>query len=109
MSVLIKGGYYAISKQFLNITLKPTTIWNSGIILTNENKVICTVKPDNENKLKFEKYKDTSLLLLNNSIIYENKKLFNYYIDLSLTNDDFIFNEDRFNTCIIYEYFTKLS
>jgi hypothetical protein len=104
MSAFIKGGYYAVSKQILNITLKPTTLWHNGIILTNENKVISILNPENENKLKLVNYKDTSVLLLNNSIIYENKILFNYNLDLSLTDDDFTFNKDRFASCVSYEY-----
>jgi len=104
MSVFIKCGYYVVSKQILNITLNPTILWHNGIILTNENKVISTLNPENENKLKLVNYKDTSVLLLNNSIIYENKKLFNYNLDLSLKYDDFSFNKDRFNECVTYEY-----
>ena len=108
MSVFIKCGYYAISKQILNITLKPSTLWHSGFILTNKNKAISTLNPQNENKLKLVNYNDSAVLLLNNSIIYENNKLFYYNMELSLTNDDFIFNKDRFGTCIDYEYI-KLS
>lgn len=104
MSVFIKGGYYAVTKQILNITLKPTTIWHNGIILTNKNKVISTLNPQNENKLKLVNYTDTAVLLLNNSIIYENKNLFNYNLNLFLTDEDLIFNKDRFNSCVIYEY-----
>ena len=104
MSVFINCGYYAVSKQILNIILKPTILWHNGIILTNENKVISTLNPENENKLKLVNYKDTSVLLLNNSIIYENKNLFNYNVDLSLKYDVVGFNEDRFKTCIKYEY-----
>jgi hypothetical protein len=84
--------------------VKPTTLWHNGIILTNKNKVLATLNPENENKLVLVNYKDTAVLLLNNSIIYENKKLFNYNLDLSLTDDDFIFNKDRFDSCIIYKY-----
>jgi hypothetical protein len=104
MSIFIKCGYYAVSKQVLNITLKPTKLWHKGIILTNKNYVISTLNPDNENKLKLVKYNDMVALLLNNSIIYENKKIFTYNLDLSLTGDDFLFNKDRFNKCIDYEY-----
>jgi hypothetical protein len=104
MSVFIKGGYYAVSKQILNITLKPTILWHNGIILTNENKVISTLNPENENKLKLVNYKDTSVLLLNNSIIYENKNLFNYNLDLSLKYDVVSFNKNRFDEYVTYEY-----
>lgn len=108
MSVFIKGGYYAISKKLLNITLKPTTLWHNGVILTHKNKVISTLNPENENKLELVNYNDTAVLLLNNSIIYENKKLFNYNLDLSLIDDDFLFNKDKFNSCINYEFTTNI-
>ena len=104
MSVFINCGYYAVSKQILNIILKPTILWHNGIILTNENKVISTLNPENENKLKLINYKDTSVLLLNNSIIYENKNLFNYNLDLSLKYDVVGFNKNRFHDCVTYEY-----
>ena len=106
MSVFIKGGYFAFSKQLLNISLKPTTLWHNGIILTNKNQVLSTLNPDIENKLKLVCYKDTAVLLLNNAIIYENKKLFNYYLDLSFKNDfnDFLFDKNRFNSCIDYQW-----
>ena len=104
MSVFIKAGYYAISKQILNITLKPTTVWHNGLILTNKNMVISTLNPEKENKLELVNYKDSTVLLLNNSIVYDNKKLFYYKLNLSLTNDDFIFNKERFNNCINYIY-----
>jgi hypothetical protein len=103
MSLLIKCGYYAISKHVLNLTLKPTNIWHNGIILTNKNKVISTLDSENENKLKMIKYNDMAVLLLNNSVIYENKKLFSYNLDLSLIDDDLFFKRDRFDSCIDYE------
>ena len=56
------------------------------------------------NKLELVNYKDSTVLLLNNSIVYDNKKLFYYKLNLSLTNDDFIFNKERFNNCINYIY-----
>jgi hypothetical protein len=104
MSMFIKGGYYAISKKVLNITLRPTTIWYNGIILTSKNKVISTLNPENENKLELINYNDTAVLLLNNSIIYENNKLFYYNLDLSLKYDDFIFNKERFHKYIHYDF-----
>jgi len=107
MSVFIKAGYYAFSKQILNITLKPTYVWHNGLILTNKNMVISTLNPEKENKLELVNYKDSTVLLLNNSIVYDNKKLFYYKLNLSLTNDDFIFNKERFNNCINYVYIKK--
>ena len=100
MSVFIKSGYCAFSKQILNITLKPTTVWHNGLILTNHHQVLSTLNPANENKLKLVNYRDSNVLLLNNSIIYQDNKLFNYTLNLSLTDDEFTFNKERFNKFI---------
>jgi hypothetical protein len=104
MSIFIKAGYYAVSKQHLNITLMPTTIWHKGIILTKKNKVISTLNHENENKLELVNYNHSTVLLLNNSVIYENKNLFFYNLDLSLTDDNFIFNKYRFDAYVNYEF-----
>jgi hypothetical protein len=104
MSMLIRGGYYAVKKQILNVNLKPTTLWHEGLILTNKNMVITRLNPKKENNIELVNYKNTALLLLNNTVIYENNKLFNYNIDLSFTNDDFIFNKYRFDKCISYDF-----
>ena len=104
MSIFMKGGYYSVSKQILNITLKPTTIWHYGIILTNKNKALSTLNPHNENKLELVNYNHSAVLLLNNSIIYENKNLFFYNLDLSLTDDNFIFNKYRFDAYVNYDF-----
>ena len=101
-SIELPTTYYAVSKQILNITLKPTYVWHNGLILTNKNMVISTLNTEKENKLELVNYKDITVLLLNNSIVYDNKKLFYYKLNLSLTNDDFIFNKERFNNCINY-------
>ena len=103
MSVFIKGGYYAVSKQFLNITLKPTTKWHHGL-LSFHNKVISTIDPLKENKLEMIQYNNMAVLLLNNGIIYENKKLFTYDLELALTENDFLWRKDILASCIDYEY-----
>jgi len=102
--MFIRGGYYAVKKQILNIKLKPTNLWHEGLILTNNNMVITRLNPRKEHNIELVNYKNTALLLLNNSIIYENDKLFNYNIDLYFTDDDFIFNKNRFDKCISYQY-----
>ena len=104
MSVFIRGGYFAFSKKLLNITLKPTTAWHHGLLLTNKNQVITTLNPQKENKLELKHYPGTTVLVLNEEIIYEHKKLFTYYLDLALTEDDFIWNKDKVASCIKYEY-----
>jgi hypothetical protein len=104
MSMLIRGGYYAVKKQILNVRIKPTTSWHEGLILTNKNMVITRLNPRKENNIELVNYKDTAVLLLNNSIIYENNKLFYYNIDLTFTNEDYIFNKQRFDKCIRYDF-----
>jgi hypothetical protein len=104
MSMLIRGGYYAVKKQILNVNLKPTTLLHEGLILTNKNMLITKLNLKKENNIELVNYKDTALLLLNNTVIYENNKLFNYNINLSFKNDDFIFNKNRFDKCIHYDF-----
>ena len=93
----IRGGYYAFTRQILNVRIKPTTAWHEGFILTNKNMVITRLNTRKENNIELANYKDTIVLLLNNSIIYENNKLFYYDINLSFINDDFICNKQRFD------------
>jgi hypothetical protein len=105
MSIFIRGGYYAFSKKLLNITLKPTTVWHNGLLLTNNNKVISTLNPSEENKLELVYYGSTAMLLLNNGIIYENKKLFTYNLELVLAFPDEDFSlKERFASCIDYKF-----
>jgi len=103
MSVLFRGGYHVFTRQIVNITLQPTAVWHNGNIVTNKNMLLSTLQPHKENKLEMINYDDTAVLLLNNNIIYENKKLFTYKINLSLTDDDFTFNKSRFDSCIRYQ------
>jgi len=104
MSVFIRGGYYAFSNKLLNIRLKPTNVWHTGLVLTNKNKFISNLNPSRENKLELLWCKNTAVLLLNNSIIYEDKKLFTYQLNLALTPADIIWSKERFASCIDYEW-----
>ena len=109
--MFIRGGYYAFSKQLLNITLKPTTVWHNGLLLTKHNKVISTLNPSKENKLelvelvKLGRHGSTAALLLNNDVIYEDEKLFTYNLELvlALSDDDFLLKE-RFASCVEYKF-----
>jgi hypothetical protein len=87
MTFLIKGGYDIFRKQVLNISLKRTNIWTQGIVTVRQNKYVCGIIPLNENKLEIVKYDNRHALLLNNSIIYEDRKLFTYKIDLQVGSD----------------------
>ena len=105
MSFLIKAGYDAIRKQVLNVSLKPNTLWHTGMVLVNKNMVVCTLNPRNENTLEVVNYNDTATLLLNNAIIYENNKLFTYKIDLAVTDNESLYLDDRsLENLIEYDY-----
>jgi hypothetical protein len=105
MSAFIKGGYSAVSKQFLNITLKPTTVWHTGLLLNHKNKVLSTLHPSKENKLEMIQYNNMTVLLLNNGIIYEDKKFFSYYLEFSLMENDFQWTtKDILASYIDYDY-----
>jgi hypothetical protein len=51
MSMLIRGGYYAVKKQILNVNLKPTTLLHEGLILTNKNMLITKLNLKKENNI----------------------------------------------------------
>lgn len=109
MSFLIKGGYDVFRQQILNIALKRTNIWTQGLITVKTNKFVCGLVPLNENKLEIVKYNNRHALLLNNSIIYEDNKLFTYDIDLQVGSDLFEgvpvdLNNKEFYNFIDYHY-----
>uniref|UniRef100_A0A6C0IMY4 Uncharacterized protein n=1 Tax=viral metagenome TaxID=1070528 RepID=A0A6C0IMY4_9ZZZZ len=104
MSFFIRGGYDTIRKQVLNISLKPTAIWHNGMVLVNKSMVVCTLHPHNVNTLELVNYNDTATLLLNNSIIYENRKLFTYKINLTVTDDSLILNDRSLDKVMDCEY-----
>lgn len=82
MSFIIKGGYDVFRKQILNVSLKPTDKWTQGLLFVKHNRFVYNLVPRYDNKLEMVKYNDIHALLLNNTIIYENKKLFTYKLDL---------------------------
>jgi hypothetical protein len=83
MTFIIKGGYDILRKQILNISLKRTNVWANGLILTKNNMYLGSVSPINENELEIRNYDNMNVLLLNNKIIYEDNKLFEYKIELN--------------------------
>jgi hypothetical protein len=78
MSFVIKGGYDAIRKQVMNISLKRAEKWTSGIVMIKKNIFLYNLVPRYDNNIEIVKYNDIHALLLNNAIIYEDKKLFTY-------------------------------
>ena len=82
MSFLIKGGYDAFRKQVVNISLRRTDKWINGLLMVQKNMYVGSLLPVNENHIEIVKYGDTNVLLLNDNIVYENKKLFSYKLEL---------------------------
>ena len=83
MSFVIRGGYDTFRKQVLNVTLKHSDKWSQGLVMVKHNMFLSQIMPLNENKLELVKYHGNNVLLLNDNIIYENKKLFSYKIELN--------------------------
>ena len=82
MSFIIRAGYDIYRKQVLNISLKHSDKWSQGLVTVKHNLFVSQIIPLNENKLEMVKYNDNHALLLNDNIIYEDKKLFSYKIEL---------------------------
>lgn len=86
MSFILKGGYDVHCRHIVNLFLKRTTVWNRGSINVNGNK--CNIDSTRENTIEIIKYDDMNSLLLNNAIIYENRRPFIYDIELQYNNHD---------------------
>ena len=95
MSFIIRGGYFVSLKKVLNISLKSTDKWSQGLISVKASNY--SILPHSENKIEIVKYNDNHALLLNNAIVYEDKKLFDYHIELEgfralVLNDPNLYN-----------------
>lgn len=104
MSFIIRGGYDIVKKQILNIALKPSTIWHHGLVYVNKSMVISPLYARNENNLELVTYNDTSALILNNSIIYENDKLFDYSIELTVSDPTLNWNDNSLDHYLVRKY-----
>ena len=106
MSILIKGGYDAIRKQVVNVSLKRTNSWVQGMILGKHNKFICALNPRNDHTFEFVKYNNVHALLMNNTIVYEDPKFFWYKIDLKLDTELTDIRDPKFYSFINYTTLT---
>ena len=97
MSFIIKGGCDLFRKQIINVSLKRTNKWTRGLLLVPKNTYVVTLVPRNENNIEMVKYNDIYALLLNNSIIYENNKLFSYKIDLQVETEPDLTDKHLYN------------
>ena len=102
MSFLIKGGYDVFRKQVLNISLKRTDVWTHGHIMVRQHKYVGEISPQKENTIELVRYDDMHALLLNNAIIYEDKKLFTYKLDLFCKTQPV--NVNTLNMCDMTDY-----
>jgi len=80
MSFALKGGYDAFYRHVINVSLRKTNIWKRGAIIVNGTQF--NIDSARDNLIEMVKYDDINTLMLNNAIIYENRKLFVYDIDL---------------------------
>jgi hypothetical protein len=94
MSFIIKGGYDAIRKQVLNISLKRTNKWTTGTLLVKKDILVYNLVPRYDNEIELVKYNDVHALLLNNTIIYEDKKLFSYKLNLQGFNELLVYDSN---------------
>ena len=81
MSFMLKAGYDAFYKHIINVSLRKTTIWNRGAVIVNGTNF--NIDAERDNLIEMIKYDDMNTLMVNNAIIYENRQLFNYDIDLN--------------------------
>ena len=105
MSFLVKGGYDAIRKQVVNISLRRTDKWARGLIFVRTNRYIGSLDPVNENNIELVKFDDIHALLLNNAIIYEDKKLFGYKLELQCETEPDL-NDKKLYDFLDYNYLT---
>jgi hypothetical protein len=80
MSFLLKAGYDGFYKKVINVSLLKTHIWNRGSVSVNGTNF--NIDSNRDNLIEIVKYDDTNTLMVNNAIIYDNRKLFTYDIDL---------------------------
>jgi len=97
MSFIIRGGYDIFRKQVLNLTLRRTDKWAQGLIMIRQNKFVCGLVPLNENKLEIIRFNDMHALLLNDTIIYEDKKIFGYKIELETSREPDLTDKNLYN------------
>ena len=74
MSFIIKCGYDAFYRNIINVKLKQTNLWSKGSVMVNGIKF--NIDSSRDNLVEIVKYDDTNTLLVNNAIIYDNRKLF---------------------------------
>ena len=97
MSFLLKGGYDVFSKNIINVYLKKTTIWNRGAVMVNGVKF--NIDSNRDNEIEMIRYDDVNSLMVNNAIIYENRRLFTYDIDLNC-----LLHQNDFSKKNLYNY-----
>ena len=82
MSFALKGGYDALNRHIINVLLKKTNLWNRGAVMVDG--VNFNIDSSRDNLIEMVKYDDNNTLMVNNAIIYENRKLFTYNVDLNM-------------------------
>ena len=82
MSFALRAGYDAVYRHVINVSLKKTSLWKNGLLVVNG--VNFNIDSSRDNLIEIVKYHDLNTLMVNNAIIYENRKLFTYDVDLNM-------------------------
>lgn len=98
MSFILKGGYDAMYRHIVNISLRKTNIWKNGRVSIHGIKY--NIDSNKENRIEIIKYNDMNTLMLNNAIIYENRRPFVYDIDLQYNFEE----QHNFSKKNLYNY-----
>lgn len=104
MAIMFKCGYDSARKHIINASLHKTTLWNYGTIYINNSVQVCTLNPSVENNIELIKYNDNACLRLNNMIIYDQRELFSYDIQLRFVNDVNDLGEQKQNLYDFIDY-----
>lgn len=102
MSFIIKGGYDAVCKGIINVSLQRTKYWKHGAIYGDYGRYMGRVSPTTNNKLEMIKNNGKYTLLLNNMAIYEDKQLFSYKLELASCPDTYKHEEVDLKSFIDY-------
>jgi len=94
MSFALRGGYDSFYRHVINVSLKKTNIWKNGAVMING--VNFKIDSSRDNVIEIVKYDDINILMVNNGIIYENRKLFIYDIDLRYNIKNYDFSKENF-------------
>ena len=78
--------FYPHVKQY-DIYIRQSPVWTSAVLSLNDVNFFYRFPENRNHEINIKKINDLNSLLINNMIVYQNKNLFNYTIDISLNQD----------------------